>query len=268
MSEFIPAPEGVFPDDVTDAEKLAEDFLRLHRIASHPTQHQWRSGAFTTENLMKEGHPARLMVTKTEAHLYQASYADAVATIDGDNPVLDAITAAAADVAAVADPALFTVPYNRGLVPVTGTRQEWTTPFPEFVCVWISYQYIRRAQGRWGSDRDTALEVRFKSKIAINGSLQPGTGPEVIPLRSRYRGSGYARRSMRTTVCWMGALPAGTHYAELYAGQGACDSSSDEETVERDSEMQYKAEPPSTGVCVGHRTTIVLRFPFGMTLGG
>ena len=114
MIDFIPVPKGVFADDVVDPEKLAEEFRRLHRVASRPSQHQWTDGAFTAENFLKEGHPCRLLVQKREAHLYQETYDGATGAVNGDDPILNG------DVAppGVPDRRLFQVPYNRGLVPV------------------------------------------------------------------------------------------------------------------------------------------------------
>jgi hypothetical protein len=264
MKPFIPAPFGNMPDEVVDPERLAGDMVELHRIAQRTTQHQWAEDAFSDERHLKVGHPVRIRFSEVEAHLYQEVFNGAVANPDTENPILrNGIVAGATP-----DPNLFQIPFNRGLNPVPDPRVEWNTPFPELVWVIADYQYVRERDDQFGTPEEPKdYFIRAKIRIGLDGVTQAGAGPDAVPVNSRYRGAGYRRRSNRSNITWMGLIPAGSHVVQLYAGQAWTADSPNSEVAEMDEEMGYHQDPPTTGVCLGHRRLIVISFPFGLLLG-
>ena len=276
MSDFIPAPEGLMPDEIIDPQVLGDDYARLLALAGQTTQHQWAEGAFTNTNVLAEGHPVRIREAKVQAKLYQANYNAGQASIDGGNdPRLRPHTETWGSW--TVDPNLYQLSYNRGLQPVSDMRVSWTSPYPELVWVIQDLQYIRERYNRFGYDGTNTPDyngvveyyIRFKARIAVDGAFLPGTGPEVVPFNTRYRGSGYAERALRTNLVGMTMVPAGSHVVQLFAGQGPSDKNSTvENIVEVEKDLPYDAEPPTEGVCLGHRSLIVVSFPFGLPLGG
>jgi len=274
VSDFIPAPKGHMPDEVVDPNLIAQDYQRLLALAGRTTQHQWASSAFASENVFKEGAPVRVREVSVPAHLYQAVYNPVNATVDGDDPVLrphmDASNPFTVDLA------LYQIPYNRGLQPVSDVRLEWTTEYPELLYILADYQYVRERWNTWGyagaapvGPGTTEYYIRMKARIGVNGGFLPGTGPEVIPFNSRYRGSGDPRRSRRTNIAGIAQVPAGTHTVQLHVGQGPSEpDSTAAHELEQDLELAYNNEPPTQGVCLGHRRLIVISFPFGLPMGG
>lgn len=276
MSDFIPAPKGLMPDEPVDPRVLGEDYARLVALAGRTTQHQWANDAFSTENVLKQGHPVRIREAKKTANLYQATYNGTQASIDGGNdprirPHNDTWGAW------TTDPNIYQVAYNRGLQPVSDMRVEWTTPYPELVWIIQDLQYLREKWNNFGFDSTntpdyegtTEYYIRFKARLSVNGGFLPGTGTEVIPFNTRYRGSGYATRAMRTNFTGMTMVPAGTHTVQLYCGQGPSDKNSTvDHIIEQEKDLPYDPEPPTEGVVLGHRSLIVVSFPLGLPLGG
>lgn len=259
----IAAPFGVSPGDTIAPEELARDFREMSALGQSPTHHQWKNDAFTSENFMKEGAPVKISDQVQGARLYQATYVNTVATPDGDDPIINDYVKGTA----TPDPNLFQVPFNRGLVSVTGTRVDWVSEHPELVMLMASWQYIRRHHARFGESSNLSYDVRFQARLAVDGAMIPGTGPHMNMVQTRYRGAGYARRSTSMTAVWVGVLPAGSHFVELFAGQAWAATSEHDEVVERDDPMDYRQDPPDTGVCIGNRAIIPVRFPFGLNLG-
>lgn len=275
MSDFIPAPFGLMPDEPVDPLVLGEDYAKLIAIAGSTTQHQWTRNAFSSINVMQFGHPVRVREAKKTANLYQEVYDAADASIDGGNdPRIRPHTENFGPW--VVDPDIYQVAYNRGLQPVTDMVLEWTSEHPEMLWIIQDLQYIREHWQRFGYDSGNtpdyngAIEYypRFKARIVVDGAPIPGTGPEVVPFNTRYRGSGYADRAMRTNITALTMVPAGTHTVQLYAGQGPAEPNSTLEAIlEQDKDLAYNSEPPTEGVCLGHRSLIVVSFPFGLPLG-
>jgi len=266
MGDPIAAPNGIMPDDIVDPEKVGEEVQGLARVADQTTQYQWTDNAFASENVLEEGGPVAIGSVEQEGHLYQEVFVGGIANPNSHTPVLNEYILPAA----TPDENLFQVPYNRGLVPVTGSRYDWTSTYPELVWIIASYQYMRLLYNKFGNDPDengVTHQIRYQARLALDGSPLPGTGPAVNPVQTRYRGAGYARRSTSMLHVWMGMIPAGSHFAELYAGQAPSQDSPADEVVEADATLSYSEHPPSTGVCVGNRQVYVVRFPFGLMLG-
>lgn len=277
MSNFLPSLLGLFPDEPVDPTVIGEDLSKLSALAGHTTQHQWAQDAFTDEEVLKEGHPVRIREAKTTANLYQAVYNSSAATINGEDPKIRPHAADLSGGTFTVDPNLYQVPYNRGLQPVDDMRVEWTSSYPELVWIIADLQYLREKWENFGfnasnpSDYEGTKEyiIRFKARLGLNGAMLPGTGPEVVPFNTRYRGSGYPSRSLRTNFEAFSMVPAGTHVAQLFVGQGPGEQSVTlGHVLETEKTLPYESEPPNEGVVLAHRSLIVITFPLGLPLGG
>lgn len=251
-------PDGIFGGEVVDPDTLAREYQRASQLAARTTQYQWAANGFPDRNVLLEGDHARIRVLEVTAELYREGVKLAVA---GNDPDLTRATG---------DPDLFQIPYNRGLAEVTDQNGdalaiEWQSAYPELVVAIIDYQYIRDALSTWA--QNGAWQPRVQMQVQLDNSSMPGSGPWGKPLNGQARGTGFARRAGRSRIVAMRHAPAGPHRVVLLAGQMPATPASASDEDDSDP-IEYGENPPTEGVCIGHRKLILLTFPRGGFLGG
>lgn len=267
---MIFAPKGLIVGGVVDPNDLAQEFIEASRIAESQTQYQWENKALfngTTPLTSKlvEGAPVSIMSVKQSAFLRantsSVPQVHRTGTTTGFDPDLTV---------ASGDPELFQIPYNRGYNLITGTndmRLKWVSEYPEMIYIIFSYQYTRLKRNGFAlnTDDDEAF-IRFKLQLQLDGSGVYGSGLSAVGTTDGFRGTGYGVRNLRTTHRTISFTGAGPHTVEALAGQAPCTSvAQDTDTEEA---MTFFGNPPNEGVCIGHRTLTVIRFPKGKELGG
>jgi hypothetical protein len=284
-------PFGVFDNEVVDPDKLAKDYQEAARVATETSQYQWRNGAFPDFTHIAADAAATVMTSQVNAILGMRGASHPSGTDRPRDPVLQTQTVGSGR---TANATLFQIPYNRGWSEDDDTVQTWTSKYPELVLVAFSYQYIRdyarvsaggypgwpaaTNDGGWEptpisayGGSDTPLRLRAKVRISVDGSHQPGTGPFSLPFMGNERGSGYEGTDHRTTVCAIVPLPAGTHRVSAVAAVGQHTKPSGGDHTFNDLNEKSAGQPadsPDTGICLGYRRMIVIRFPKGTTFGG
>jgi hypothetical protein len=252
MSLFLPPflPSA----GVVDPAKLSRLFVEASKRSSAQTQWQWEDGAFTSHQrtLIESGKLAKVRQPiggPVEALLGMSSAGGGV------RPDLAALTG---------DPNLWQVPYNTGFQEVGDgdVRVTWTSEYPELVWTIYTWQYMRETLAiLFGAGTE---KVRVAMRLEVDGARREGTGPMAVPTDTRWRGTGLATRSARSTCVDVSLLPAGAHTVTAVAAQRSDDPSDSDET---DDEHQYEDSPPNDKIIVGHRNIICVCFALGGGLG-
>ena len=292
MSIFL--PKGVAKGEVLDPNKLSDDFVSASQIATNTTQHQWKSNAFFDsssgedrgdEDKLVKGGPVTIHEVKQEAWLRADSDSQRLALRTGATGwpfELDRGTC---------DPNLYHVPYMRDLTRIDDMTITWESSYPEVVWTIFSFQFAREAIQKYvWNDTAYSMEqeknseeypnsgmIRLQVRISIDGSTPPGSGVYSKMLNQNFRGMGTAQPVFRSSINDMSFLPAGSHRVEALAAQENAtmefsETSTGLEALYDWAMWQGPIVPmsvvPDSGVCIGHRKLIVIRFPRGGDLGG
>ena len=110
-----------------------------------------------------------------------------------------------------------------------------------------------------------AVQIRMQLRLAVDGALQPGTGPFGLPLDGLYRGGGLGERSLPSVCKTVMVLPAGTHRVSAFAGQLPAVVVTDDLLVD---DVEPLDDLPNNEVVLGNRQLIVARFAMGRQITG
>lgn len=250
---------GFFPfcvrsKGVVDPTQLAAEFMEASRAAGNPGPHQWQDSAFgAAERVqLKRGEHAWVRNASTQA-------------LTGSTPLLYEQIGVG-----VGSASLWYIPYNQSFAEVGDgdVAVSWTSQYPELVLAVCSFQFMRfdvtRFPGYVAGDSTTHRKIRAQVLLEIDGARQDGSGPFAVPTDTRYRGLGVGVRAFRSSVTALAFLPAGAHRITPVAAQTSCLNVTDGELEDA---TQVIDDPPSDGVCIGHRRVIVVGFPRGKQLG-
>jgi len=264
MSTYL--PKGLKSGAVIDPDELGDEFIRASKVASDTTQNQWSDASFQDAtnskiNLLKAGTGV-IATEVSQAALLRTGGTPGWGNDPGQAPDLTVASGSAE---------LYHIPYNSGFSTITGTQDmeiNWTSKYPELVLVAFSYQGIRKRYTDFdvynsGSDH---VFPQTQIRISLNGGTIIGTGAYDHPHDGALRGQGMQNRPVRTTTLGMTLVPPGSHSVIAEAAQPqaygtALGGSSAGSVTAFDN-------PPDEGVCIGHRTLILLRFPKGKLIGG
>lgn len=264
MSTYL--PKGLKSGAVIDPDELGDEFIRASKVASDTTQNQWSDASFQDAtnskiNLLKAGTGV-IATEVSQSAFFRAGGSPAWTTDPGKAPNLTV---------ASGDANLYHIPYNRGFSKITGTQDmeiNWTAEYPELILVAFSYQGIRKRY----SDFDvynTGADFVYpltQTRISLDGGTIIGTGTYEHTQDGSIRGQGLQNRAVRTTTLGMTLVPPGSHSVVAEAAQSQCYGTSLVNLV--NGSVTSFDNPPDEGVCIGHRTLILLRFPKGKLIGG
>lgn len=273
-------PKGVKDPGVIDPEEIGDEFIRASKVAKDSTQYQWKEkalfdyeefGALAVETpqtkLLNKGTPVKIESVSQAAYLRSNTSSVPKTDYSTTNGVDALLTKAGGD------PNLYHIPYARGFSTITGATDmsiSWTSQYPELVMAIFSFQFIR----------DKASDIHIRSsgtdfvrptvqiRVALNGGAIPGAGIYATPTSDSTRGTGFAGRSLRSSIVGMTLVPAGSHVIKAEAGQTQADPSA-LSSLEASGGSNWAFDvPPDEGVCIAHRKLILIRFPRGNWLGG
>ena len=241
-------PFGALNGDVADPQAMANEFQEAHRIAQNCTQYQFVNAAFHHRDIEHGTH-------------CKVEYASQVAQLGLTNSAGPVLTSG--DV--------YQIPYLRGLheVDIDTKWPNWISTYPELVFCVFSFQYARLPNSSFnndsGDDDDpNGISVRTQIRVAIDGSILPGSGIFGTPMDGLSRGCGTNEQTVASSIHTMAILPAGSHRVVPMAGQLSAIKSA----VRRvEPPAEYWDDAPDTGVVIGNRSMLVLRFARGAELG-
>lgn len=276
---MIYLPKGISNGEVVDPGRTARDYVEAVKIASDTTQFQWFADQFDIDKF--DDSLCKVEYKATVAKL-QTTATSLPMLSDGSVSVTDAGGGSA--VVLTADSNLFSVPYNRGFVPVTGTDVTWTSQYPELVHFIFSYQWIRAflttyhvvAANHASTPGDAAAtkfpKIRLQLLLELDGSHIIGSGPFGTNLEGSYRGLGYAGMSLATSVNAVQLVPAGVHTVRasacLLPNTPIENNDLDQKRNLFSSTSRGGAgNPYSDSVNIGNRNMIVCRYGRGKILG-
>jgi len=259
-------PHGIFDGSVVSPEKTAREFFEAQQVADNCTQYQFNKESFNHSRLETESH------VKVEYVEQEATLRFGPGAIDFDSTSSN----------------FFFIPYMRGLQEVTMPTDgwpEWTSTYTELVFVVFSFQYARDRNAHWNpAVGSTATDagysiIRSQIKLFIDGVSLPGAGVAPTQFYGLSRGAGLGAQSAFTSIHAMTVLPAGSHRVSVRAGQKSCVSweqpweAQAQSTGAKDQHMaepthNLTGDPPTSGVLIGNRSILVLRFARGGELGG
>ena len=254
-------PFGIRGGDVVDPDVLGGEFQEASRVVNETTWWQWADAALTSPLVLKEGadeDDAVVAIEKTGASVLMGTdwqTEPVVIETPSNTPHED----------------FFQIPYNRGLIEIDDTSVSWTSKYPELIFVAFSCQYIRA--DLFDMFGDELHRIRTQIRLRIDGGDLPGCGPFVVPFDGEPRGTGMASRSAAPVLVGITVLPAGSHRVWAVAGQKPSEMSAEEDDLDV---AKYpgltammvggKEDQHSSGVGIGSRRMMVIRFPRGGTL--
>jgi|TARA_R100000084_G_scaffold37668_3_gene15108 hypothetical protein len=241
-------PFGLPVSGVIDPEEQMRDFSQALSMLQQIDQHKFKENTFNDQEKLSN-ELCTIMTCTTDAALK--------ATATQAPKLGSAATGAHAD--------LYQIEYNRGLQEITMEQDwpQWTSKYAELVLIAFSWQWCRRTNASYNSP-DGGI-IRMQLRIAVDGALQPGTGPFSFPLDGLYRGSGLANRSLFSSCHTVLVLPAGTHRISIFAGQSPATLVTDDLTNDG---VKPLDDPPNNEVVLGNRGLIVGRFAMGRQITG
>lgn len=260
---MIFAPKGISDSSVVDPEEVSKDFMEASRVALNQTQYQWADGAVNDLDKLALGAAVKIETVTQKALLRGGSAGGAIPhriAGGGLDPALSATD----------HPELFHIPYMRGMVLVTGTKDmsiTWTAEYPEMILAFFSFQYSRKDRLQFNlNTADDMAFIRMKVQLYLDGSAIYGSGINNLAGGNSFRGTGYNNRNLRTTLRGLTLVGPGSHTLEVKAGQES--ASLVDPTTGTEAGIGYYDNPPDEGVCIAHRTLTVIRFPKGDFLRG
>lgn len=276
---MIYLPKGISNGEVIDPDKTSRDYVEAVKIASDTTQFQWFADEFDIDkfddSLCKVEYKATIAKLQTTATSIPKLTNNTVNVTDAGGGSAVSLTA---------DSDLFSVPYNRGFVPVDGTDVTWTSQYPELVHFTFSFQWIRALLTTYhvvganhvSSPGDGALtkvpQIRLQLMIELDGSHIMGSGPFGTNLEGSYRGLGCATSSLATSLNAVQLVPAGVHTVRAVA---CLLPNTPIENNDLDQKRHLfsstsrggSGDPYSYNVNIGNRNMIVCRYGRGKFLG-
>jgi len=264
MSTYL--PKGLKSGEVIDPDELGDEFIRASKVASSTTQYQWAGAAFQNSS------NSNIDLLKAGTGVIATEVSQSALLRTGGSPGWGGDPGQAPDLTVSSGSSeLFHIPYNRGFSKITGTQDmeiNWTTEYPEMILVAFSYQGIRKIYTAFDVYSTGADYVypQTQVRISLNGGTVIGTGAHDHRHDGKIRGQGMMNKSVRTTTLGMTLVPPGSHSVSAEAAQSQAYGTAHGDKVT--GSVTAFDNPPDEGVCIGHRSLILLRFPKGTLIGG
>jgi len=253
-------PFGVKSGGVVDPDVLGNEFQEASRVVNETTWWQWADAAFTDSQILAD---ANSVEEDGAVQVGRGGVTVQMGTDETTRPVL------LSDGTDTPDEDLFQIPYNLGSVEIDDTSVSWTSKYSELLFVAFSFQYVREVLEEMFVSADTH-RIRTQIRLRIDGGDLPGCGPYIVPFDGNSRGTGIATRSAAPVLVGITVVPAGTHRVWAVAGQRPSEMVDPETDIGMDFGTPSESglnmggdEGHNSGVCIGSRRVVVLRFPRG-----
>ena len=270
-------PSGVFSGEITDPEKLEQEFRKAKNIAENTTSWQWMSSKKSglEYNTMAE-NGAGVIVHQKQRAAHLRIGGSSHLNVDARN-----INRESLKLSEPLDP--WYIPYMRGWHDVWGGELniDWTSSHSELVLISYSFFAYRLASKEESVYTDSSgqywfdvkVQPRIKFGVSVDGSIVEGSGcgtNNVTSSPETVYGNGSRQKAIVSSSSSVQMLGAGAHLVSPVAGQGPANARDRLNYYKTDEILTAPGEGlngPNHGVVMVNARLNIFRFPRGRRFG-